>query len=419
MSLEAYTKSNPEVYTGFNSYKAVRTDGTLIPGSQSSIYAYGGRSLSGYRNPSFRSQIKNGIAATTPMNAVSNQLTEFVPPKYSSDDPFAAWPSGVKHIDESFGGDFISQLGAVQVPNTSLASTVASMAYQKFYSQASSFNGLTVLGELKETVHMMRNPASALRNAVGAYLKNAKLLRSSKIASARTLKAAQRDYRKAISGSWLEYNFGWKPFVNDLGSLLDSYNKSQLDPTLETVRVSQTLEGSAPEIFIAGLAVHGGSSGVYRSSKYSSGMSITAGIKSRVSTSSGVLATFGLLPENFVPTAWELCPWSFLIDYFVNIGGVLDSWATAQRLEFGFCSVTSRNLTTYKFRTFLYENTNITSIQEGAMTFEVKTVSRSSPGNVPLPSFQSQIKLSDSRLLNIGALLNERGADLAFRARKR
>jgi len=31
--------------------------------------------------------------------------------------------------------------------------------------------------------------------------------------------------------------------------------------------------------------------------------------------------------NNFVPTIWELVPWSFAADYFTNIGDILSSWS--------------------------------------------------------------------------------------------
>jgi hypothetical protein len=34
---------------------------------------------------------------------------------------------------------------------------------------------------------------------------------------------------------------------------------------------------------------------------------------------------FGFMPEEFVSTVWNLLPWSFLSDYFVNIGDILEA----------------------------------------------------------------------------------------------
>jgi hypothetical protein len=37
------------------------------------------------------------------------------------------------------------------------------------------------------------------------------------------------------------------------------------------------------------------------------------------------LENWGFSPDNFVPTIYNLIPWSFLVDYFSNIGDVIDA----------------------------------------------------------------------------------------------
>jgi hypothetical protein len=36
---------------------------------------------------------------------------------------------------------------------------------------------------------------------------------------------------------------------------------------------------------------------------------------------------FGFSPDNFAPTIWELIPYSFLIDYFSNVGDIIEGWS--------------------------------------------------------------------------------------------
>jgi hypothetical protein len=49
---------------------------------------------------------------------------------------------------------------------------------------------------------------------------------------------------------------------------------------------------------------------------------------------------FGFSPEAFVPTLWELAPWSFLVDYFVNIGDILSGWSYG-RTNLGWSNTTT------------------------------------------------------------------------------
>jgi hypothetical protein len=43
-----------------------------------------------------------------------------------------------------------------------------------------------------------------------------------------------------------------------------------------------------------------------------------------LSESQKLADTFGVNAREFIPAAWELMPWSFLIDYFSNIGDILE-----------------------------------------------------------------------------------------------
>lgn len=51
---------------------------------------------------------------------------------------------------------------------------------------------------------------------------------------------------------------------------------------------------------------------------------------------------FGAGVADIVPTAWELIPWSFMVDYFSNIGVVLDAWSM-RFVNFAWLNLTVRN----------------------------------------------------------------------------
>ena len=51
---------------------------------------------------------------------------------------------------------------------------------------------------------------------------------------------------------------------------------------------------------------------------------------------------FGASWGDIIPTAWELIPYSFLVDYFTNIGDVLNSWSV-RKGDIAWCNQTVRN----------------------------------------------------------------------------
>jgi hypothetical protein len=57
-------------------------------------------------------------------------------------------------------------------------------------------------------------------------------------------------------------------------------------------------------------------------------------------------ARWGFNPAQFLPTAWELLPWSFLVDYFATIGDYLDASFTNTATLKWTCRTTRHKLIT-------------------------------------------------------------------------
>jgi hypothetical protein len=131
-------------------------------------------------------------------------------------------------------------------------------------------------------------------------------------------------------------------------------------------------------------------------------------------------ALFGFTPSELVPTAWELLPWSFLVDYFVNVGDVLSSAVTAssnvnfvnktviqEAKKFGYwnfdpvASMLSWN-TPGQTRSYSYDN-----IKSPKFENITRLINRSPGSSVPLPTLQLHPGLSDGKLFNIAALLGQ------------
>jgi len=169
---------------------------------------------------------------------------------------------------------------------------------------------------------MLRRPASALRDGFSAYLKRTHRLRRRRYPN-------NRELRKAIAGTWLEYVFGWKPLVGDIEDAVEAYRKLAshretsfvIGEAFETLQASQdTVSLSAPnylrwtETTVKKKTDKLKFKGVVRHA-YS-------GV--REDTASRVAELCGFRLEEFIPTVWELLPYSWLVDYFTNIGDILN-----------------------------------------------------------------------------------------------
>jgi hypothetical protein len=123
-------------------------------------------------------------------------------------------------------------------------------------------------------------------------------------------------------------------------------------------------------------------------------------------------ARFGFTPSEFVPTAWEVLPWSFLADYFANIGDMLSAsvtdtsnvaWVSKSDIRTTELTMTSTFGSATTFPPTLKKSINI--VRPGNMVLTHKSVTRSANVGVPTPSLYFTYPGSNGRLANIAALL--------------
>jgi hypothetical protein len=178
-----------------------------------------------------------------------------------------------------------------------------------------------MLGELKETFELLRNPFGA----------SVRLLRA--LSQAKHL-------RRAVADSWLEFRFGILPLISDVESILEVARRQLLQN--EVVRFKSYARAEAA----------GSKTGFYATSivgmnclKYSRWSTLVEDVYhfgiladklDRASSLSEGVSEF-LQPKYIVPTAWELIPFSFLVDYFSNVGDIISATSSG-RFDTSYCS---------------------------------------------------------------------------------
>jgi hypothetical protein len=183
----------------------------------------------------------------------------------------------------------------------------------------SDFSGPQFLGELRETVKMLRSPFKTLRERFGIFHK--------KISNP----ARRKNIANVISSSWLEFAFGVQPAVNDISSIAKLLS-SQLSKQPGLARVSATYSDDEGVEFWENHSFTGevGSNRLYTLRKLRHSRRYVVGVKRDFPSTFGLTLPAQNLIEygkfdlaEVVPTAWELVPWSWLLDYVVNVGDLL------------------------------------------------------------------------------------------------
>jgi hypothetical protein len=129
----------------------------------------------------------------------------------------------------------------------------------------------------------------------------------------RTKLAAQ-----GLGNTWLEWHFGWDPLIKDISSSINILNQPDFDIKVEAKgrkqeRVTTRKAGGAP----------GWSYRIVETRTVT--VRSKAGGRVRVSNPNLFMASqLGLI--NPLAIAWELVPYSFVVDWFANVGTYLQSY---------------------------------------------------------------------------------------------
>jgi len=197
-----------------------------------------------------------------------------------------------------------------------------------------------------------------------------------------------------ISGRWLELQYGWLPLLSDTYEGFKAYHALTSGPRKHTYRVviknEELKDGSGqPTIYKALMKVS--------RARY---------LQCELYEDLPVERSLGLMDP--LTVAWEIVPYSFVVDWFVPIGTYLENLAVIPKLQ-------GRFLTTDVFRqrgpTFSWHGNPFASsidhrvLSNPSVEFRVTEMTRVLSGglSVPLPSFD-QGGLRGTRIKNAFAL---------------
>jgi hypothetical protein len=121
---------------------------------------------------------------------------------------------------------------------------------------------------------------------------------------------------KSAGNNWLEFHFGWEPLIGDMYDAIKVIADPVKSYSLERGRA--TIRG-----FKQTAAVDYGS--VIESWTANGSLSVTQGVRLKFASpgASHTLDQWGI--NNPLVIAWELVPFSFVVDWFVNVGDFLQS----------------------------------------------------------------------------------------------
>lgn len=171
-----------------------------------------------------------------------------------------------------------------------------------------SFEFATTIGELPETLSMLKMPLTKLAD-IGTEVN-------------KMTKGPVRGYASRLTNAWLLVMYGVLPLLNevddirtainaklgaDFGPLLKKRAKRIIDPSIDGTKFSRN---------IGPCWLHG-----YEETETKTSVRATVYYQSQRSA----IDDLGLGVNSLIPTLWALTPYSFVFDWFIDVGGWLNT----------------------------------------------------------------------------------------------
>lgn len=225
--------------------------------------------------------------------------------------------------------------------NMSTAENVAKSQFvTKANQQITSFQSGVFLGELRETLQLIRSPLSGIRNLLSGHVATLKKNRR------RFTRAGSKRKLDYLADQWLETAFGIMPLLSDIDSGAEALAKVLTDDRYVTPVRGYGIE-RYPILESGGQYTLGNLKVDYSYVTLDEMRStVFGGVLLDPNGPGFVLDKFGANLQQFVPTLWELVPWSFLVDYFSNVGKILEATSfVTNRLSYWGITNTRRRIT--------------------------------------------------------------------------
>lgn len=362
--------------------------------------------------PNWRQLISTGQNATTTLSgtmyrysgsefSLGQTLSYVNPPR--PDDWTEIWNIFGTATRQTFGG-FAGITSSVTADNKAKQAMVSAIR-----NTQTAFQGGVFLGELAESLLMIANPARALKEGFGHYLAFLKKKKRSVRKSPFKKRAALA--KKIVTDTWLEYSLGWRPLIFDINNAADALARVLHGAGEER----HPIHGSGEDVSVS----HSSNDSVYSAGpidlrandidvekhivKYYGSVRIAD-----PSHSAPRLTGFSL--DNFVPTVWELIPYSFVVDYFSNIGAILYA-ATTDMSTVAWMARTSiheQNCSRHLFYVPLKDGNERSYRLSPPDPYEIwnqRVIDRQPYTGSLVPSFQVFTPKIATPWLNVGALL--------------
>lgn len=364
---------------------------------------------SGVKNPRWKEQVRRGVQAGTSFTGNRRTLTNkpfYINGFYNGHSSLSSKARYGTTVPPNAPGS-PSLLDETKANNRALEQHV-----RKIRSKQTSFQGGVFVGELARSVQLLRNPAQALRQGVD-HLHRSTIGRLDRFG--RRIKDLPKPSRRELLSwardTWLEYNLGWAPLLSEVDDGIKTIAESRIleDPTWEPVRsvgVETNINTINPNLTRP--------TGGYPRFRCVSQELEEVQVRYISCIDVGTYKAYsprriGIAPTNWLPTLWELIPYSFVVDYFSNIGDIISAASLAKSsVRWTIKTVRKKTANEYVHWRPEYGTLQAGGVIPGHTSYERRTVTRDPYYGSFVPTLTFNVPGSSTQWLNTAALYDAR-----------
>lgn len=269
----------------------------------------------------WRQRLKSHLPCTTSISGnirtiKSRGTVHVMAKRFTIGDPSLSYRQSGKVGELNW--QFFQPIGPSTLSLTSANNAALSRFVQKADSLVSAFQGITFIGEIRETIQMIRNPFRLLHGNISRYIGKTGKIRRRRGESNGAL-------RDRISDIWLENAFGWQPLVHDIDNGMQALSRLGRTPRPnQRVSGAQTDRKFLAPLFVPQSQAFGDFITTIQSEESASVKYHGLVLLDWEEYSQG-FTHFGIRLDSVLPAVWELIPYSFLADYFTNLGDIIQA----------------------------------------------------------------------------------------------
>lgn len=417
-----YSKTERKSFTFARNQQNTNTAGNPPTASSMPLTVSWNDHKSGTKVPDYKELIRAGKNASSAYSAVRSSFVSAIPGSAThtigqSAPPYHTYTTAFQGFGytPTLPNESLAGIDTVRVNSIALSKVL-----KKIDSELTHLSGASVMAEFIDVIRQFGSPMRSIIDLTNRRLNRLELARRG-LSGSTSFKRIK--WHEIVASTYLEYAFGLAPLIGDTMKAAEALARWQTEEELLTKLrskvVSRVTQDKTTSVTYTGEKMNSVlfNRTVKNQTEYR--VQYVCGLDATPSADFGsndrLIQLLGFQPIKWIPAIWEAVPWSWLVDYFTNVGNILEASATCTSKVTWICKTVTA-VTTEDQSTKITGPVPIAGLQKGlagssmgSHTSKKTSITRTIPASLGVPSLYVEHPFGDyKKIANMAAVLISR-----------